>query len=139
MKIKIEEIPPEGLRKEVEYDPKELDMEYEGLHFSTPIGARAEITLVGREVVIRVRVQYKLRLVCSRCLDEYEVAFEKEYIFNYNTQGLTIIDITDDIRDEIMLNYPVKPLCREDCKGICPGCGANLNREECRCNRGEGG
>jgi uncharacterized protein len=43
------------------------------------------------------------------------------------------LDITDDIRDTLLLALPMKMLCTEDCRGLCAGCGANLNEEPCRC------
>ena len=141
MKIKIEDIPPQGLHQEANYDPKELDMEIDDhpyslpVKFSTPIFAIADIHLYDKELVVEVVVTYKLKMVCSRCLDEFEREFEKKFIFNYNTRGLEVIDITSDIRDEIILGYPQKPLCRADCKGICPRCGVNLNTEKCKCQK----
>jgi uncharacterized protein len=43
------------------------------------------------------------------------------------------IDITGEIRDTVLLTLPMKVLCSEDCRGLCAGCGANLNSESCRC------
>jgi uncharacterized protein len=45
------------------------------------------------------------------------------------------IDLGPDIREEIILDYPVKPLCKPDCKGLCPTCGKNLNEGQCNCNK----
>ncbi|MDP2905278.1 MAG: DUF177 domain-containing protein [Candidatus Omnitrophota bacterium] len=44
-----------------------------------------------------------------------------------------MIDLTEDIREGIMLDYPIKPLCKPDCSGLCPVCGADLNVHKCRC------
>lgn len=139
MKIKIEEIPASGLYKEEIYNPQELDLEIGESNFSLPVRfcgdvfAGAEIKLIDDELIIDLEVKYKLKMICSRCLEEFELPFEKRYLFNYNTLNLEVIDITSRIREEIILEYPMKPLCREDCKGICPRCGSNLNYEECRC------
>lgn len=43
------------------------------------------------------------------------------------------IVLDDEVRQSLLLEVPLKVLCRDDCAGICPGCGANLNSEECRC------
>ncbi|MBR1859940.1 MAG: DUF177 domain-containing protein [Selenomonadaceae bacterium] len=45
------------------------------------------------------------------------------------------IDIAEMIRDTVMAAQPIKNLCKEDCKGLCPICGANLNENECNCDR----
>ena len=47
--------------------------------------------------------------------------------------GLSVIDISEDVRQTILLAVPLKLLCRDDCRGLCAGCGANLNTEACRC------
>lgn len=43
------------------------------------------------------------------------------------------IDLSDSLRENVLLELPMKPLCSEDCEGLCPGCGANLNTDECQC------
>ena len=45
------------------------------------------------------------------------------------------IDITSDIRDELLIELPMNPLCDDECKGLCPVCGVNRNRKECRCTQ----
>ena len=90
------------------------------------------------------------RFECDRCLDEVEVKLDDvgRVMFS-NDEGLVQnsddeiraydpeareIDITADVRDLLLLAIPTKLVCREDCKGLCPGCGANLNQESCRCS-----
>jgi uncharacterized protein len=93
-------------------------------------------------------------LVCSRCLTlfSYPLAFkiEEEFypsvdIINGEPLSLPddstssviderhILDLTEVIRQHILLAAPVKPLCRTDCAGLCPQCGANLNETTCHC------
>ena len=50
-----------------------------------------------------------------------------------------VIDLSEDARQTILLAVPLKLLCREDCQGLCPGCGVDLNREACRCADAPGG
>jgi uncharacterized protein len=47
-----------------------------------------------------------------------------------------VVDITNDIRQEIILAYPMIPICRQTCKGLCAVCGYNLNQGVCHCERG---
>ena len=54
---------------------------------------------------------------------------EQPYLQGYN------LDVDQLVRDELLLNLPMKVLCDEDCKGICNRCGANLNHETCDCDR----
>jgi uncharacterized protein len=47
--------------------------------------------------------------------------------------GETVVDITDDVRQTVLLGIPQKLVCREDCLGLCPSCGANRNTAPCTC------
>jgi uncharacterized metal-binding protein YceD (DUF177 family) len=51
--------------------------------------------------------------------------------FSYSVQPTDVVDITEDVRQEIILAYPMIPLCDPACKGLCRSCGANLNRVSC--------
>jgi len=57
-----------------------------------------------------------------------EELVEKEFIFGYN------LDVDDLVYSEILVNWPMKTLCKESCKGICRKCGANLNHGTCDCD-----
>jgi len=48
------------------------------------------------------------------------------------------IDLSDTIYEGIVLAYPMKSLCHEDCRGLCPSCGTNLNKKQCSCEKGKG-
>ena len=114
MKIKIDEIPAQGLHKELKYNAEALDLEIEKtvhslpIKFGGPVLIQADINILEGELVIKVKL-------------------------NYNIRDLEEVDIRDNIREEVILDYPLKPLCKADCRGICPGCGVNLNIEECKC------
>jgi len=101
-------------------------------------------------------VRARLSLTCARCLEEFtfsvasrldmqllprrkapgdpEVELKTEEMDIYYFEGEEI-DTDPYVFEEIMLNIPVKALCAESCKGICPSCGKNLNIEECRCEK----
>jgi uncharacterized protein len=49
-------------------------------------------------------------------------------------QGASVLDLTEDVRQTILLSVPLKLLCSETCAGLCPRCGANLNTEVCTCS-----
>lgn len=98
---------------------------------------------------VRSQVQTLGRFECDRCLHEFEkplndvgrVLFSNDAgLVQENDDDVRVfdpeareIDLTEDIRDLLLLTIPVKLLCREDCKGLCAGCGANLNHESCSC------
>lgn len=95
-------------------------------------------------------------LTCSRCLDEFtylinakvdfkmipqdlaphepEIELKRDEMDVYYFEG-NEIELEPIINEEIMLNIPIKPLCRETCRGLCPICGKNQNYEQCDCNK----
>jgi len=99
---------------------------------------------------LKNRVRVSGRFACDRCTDEFErtVSGEARVVFSSDKAMLAMseaddihylapeakeIDLTDEIRDTIVLAVPMKMLCAENCRGLCAGCGANLNAESCRC------
>ncbi|MBO4506577.1 MAG: DUF177 domain-containing protein [Lachnospiraceae bacterium] len=103
---------------------------------------------------VRIKAQTKLELTvpCDRCLEPVSVPFDidTDYVFTWEDDGTVRIrddeepvnyidgyelDVDAFISEEIMIGFPMKVLCTEDCKGICSVCGANLNRGECGCDR----
>jgi uncharacterized protein len=101
------------------------------------------------------RVQTRLGLDCSRCVEPFEMpvdaTFELRYVPQADNTGepekevteddLTTafysegtLDVIDLLREQFQLVLPMKPLCTEACRGLCPDCGANLNRTECECS-----
>ena len=91
---------------------------------------------------------------CSKCLDEIEeevyVPFaEREFlldppkkiedladVFLIDKKNLTI-DLTEMVRQELILHFPLIPLCSKSCKGLCSSCGKNLNKAKCKCKKPE--
>jgi uncharacterized protein len=134
MKININQITPEGLIFEEKVQPSELDLETETVKLREPVLIKARIWRFTNAVSVELALQFSLGMDCSRCLTGFNLSFEKNLKLNYsadNTQP--IIDLNPDIRDEIILDYPIKPLCRPDCKGLCVKCGKNLNEGKCDC------
>jgi uncharacterized protein len=134
VKINLNQILPEGLVLEEELQPQVLQLEIEGLDFKTPVKVRAEISRATNAVLAKLTLETKILAACSRCLSACEIIFEKncqlDYLIN---KGDRVIDFDPDIRQEIILDYPVKPLCSRNCKGLCPKCGKNLNAGKCNC------
>ena len=100
------------------------------------------------------RAVTRLNVECGRCLDEVEVPvdarFELQYVpldatgtaaereirgddltTSFYSEGT--LDVIEMVREQFQLTLPMKPLCAQACRGLCPECGANLNRTECGC------
>ncbi len=134
MKININNISPEGLNLEDDISPAALDLETDIVKFHGSIKVKAEVAKITNTVMVDLSLNAAMRLVCSRCLEETQTNIKKNLKLNYQADKLNpIIDLSQDIREEIILDYPFKPLCKPDCLGLCPKCGKNLNEGVCSC------
>ncbi|MCI9336030.1 MAG: DUF177 domain-containing protein [Lachnospiraceae bacterium] len=99
------------------------------------------------KAVFRGHAAAGFRGLCDRCLTEVPVALELDFertILSPEMRGEEAddlsfmdgfsLDVDALVHDEILINWPAKILCRDDCKGICPVCGQNLNERECGCD-----
>lgn len=99
-----------------------------------PLEVKAKITKIADTVDINLSLKAEVLVECSRCLSEKEEVITKNFRLDFNIEKeQKDIDITEDIRQELMLGYPLKPLCSPSCKGLCPKCGKNLNEGPCGC------
>jgi len=131
MKIRVNRIPADGMEEHASYDPTELDMERDDVHLSEPFEVEAMITKATEELIVSVEVRCPVQMTCGRCLEEFSETLAKDAVFTYRVQPNDEVDITDDVRQEIMLAYPMVPLCSAECKGLCVSCGQNLNEGAC--------
>ena len=131
MKIRISEIPEEGLTLSERFDPAALNLETPDLRFTASLAVTASFQKQQDAVWVAVTVTGQTEEVCGRCLEQVPRRYGEEFQMDYWVKDKVDLDVTDDIRQEILLSVPVKYLCREDCRGLCPRCGANLNERSC--------
>lgn len=121
---------------------------YDDQHFVGEMQVEAEVYRFAGDVHVRGSLQALLHCTCSRCLDEYDRRLSRRFAFllvdpaRYPAMeadaGLDSyegdeIDLGALAREQALLEVDASIVCSEACKGLCPGCGANLNREACRC------
>lgn len=134
MKINTNQIPSEGISFSKSIPTQSLELETDVVKFRCPIKVEADIAKITDVVTIALVLNGTMYLNCGRCLEEFTADFEKKLKLNYQiNQADQIIDLIPDIREEIIVDYPIKPLCKFDCKGLCFKCGRNLNEEVCKC------
>lgn len=137
MKININQIPAEGMFLEEVSSARDLDLEAANINFLEPINIKAEVYKITNAVTISLKLKSRIRIICSRCLAEFDKALDRNFNFSYPIQKMQdYINPDQDIREEIILDYPLKPLCKIDCKGLCPQCGKDLNQGKCSCKSG---
>lgn len=98
------------------------------------------LSVAGGELLVRGRVKARLHADCSRCMRPF--SFEVEVpgfaeMFEIPEDDCWI-DITDALREAVILEIPPFPVHDPDCKGLCPQCGADLNEGPCSCRPAEG-
>ena len=131
MEIHVNRIPTEGLREEASYDPKTLDVDRFDVHLEDPITLSSLITKADQEIVVQAQIQCVLQLCCARCLEVFHSPLQTAVTLSYQVKPTDVVDITEDIRQEIILAFPMIPVCQEVCKGLCRLCGQNLNVAAC--------
>jgi len=135
---------------------RSLEYGQEKLEFAAPVKVRGTAVKAGRLIQVRGDVQTVVRRQCARCLESYtfplEVPLEVEFLplhevaegaagqedrdkFTIFTGKAVFLDT--EVKAAMVLDLPISGLCREDCKGLCPNCGQNLNEGECQCPRDE--
>lgn len=136
MKINTDRIPQGGLAVSDCLDPSSLDLETDAIKFKLPIKVAAQVAKENNAVQVKGIISVQMELTCSRCLTEFPCEISKKFRFIFRVEKREILNLSEEIRQEIILTYPLKPLCREDCRGLCFLCGQNLNERECECNAG---
>lgn len=118
----------------------------------------ATVTRSASRYTIEARVKGNVDAECHRCLVSFELPVDTTFTFILNrgeqsplpdgveeddfvsipATGEATFDLYPRVREAIILEIPIKLLCREDCRGVCRRCGANLNNGECGCDPGIG-
>jgi uncharacterized protein len=154
MEIKVADIPEEGLKLDLAYEASDFEGLGEEVRVSSPVKAVFSLKKIETTVYLAGDMEADVELACSRCGKPFEVhmtaqlkldmvpmeslsreeerelqAGDLEVEFYKNG----IIDIKDFLREQILLQVPMKPLCVEDCRGLCQYCGQDLNLAQCSC------
>lgn len=135
MKIYIDDIPNDGLMLTGQIDPQKLSLGLEkvGVTFIKEVAVKVKARKIDAELLVDVSLKTPVEYTCSRCLAKVENVFEKSFSTSYQVHDGDVIEIDEDVRQELILDYPMKVVCKEDCLGLCSNCGQNLNMGECNC------
>ena len=106
-----------------------------------PLAPAGDITyhlsavMAGADLIVTGTASVPLATVCARCLDDIRVTIAvKDLCFHFEKVRDLEVDLTDEVREELLLAVPSCFYCSPDCKGICPMCGTNLNHASCSCD-----
>jgi uncharacterized protein len=140
MIIDVKNIPEQGLKFKEE-DPAEILglSEADGFLPAGPVSCDLYAQVVDGELIVRGRLSAPVEARCSRCTQFFSTTVtDSGFLRDFpGILGIEEVDITEDIREALILSLPHSPLCDESCKGLCIQCGKDLNGGPCGCRSRE--
>jgi uncharacterized protein len=138
-----------GLSKSFDF---EGPLALEGITLIGPLKANLRVTNAGERVLVEGELSGQMEVVCTRCAEPFAYPFHtevEEYFIPAGSDEAEILEAKDPgevfvlederiqidelLRQEILAALPIQIRCKRDCKGLCAGCGADLNKEACSC------
>ncbi|MEK6650659.1 MAG: DUF177 domain-containing protein [Bacteroidota bacterium] len=150
MQINIARIAEGAHHHTFEALPSDLELDEP---FVGPIRVGAEFNRTGRQYLLHASFESKGVFTCDRCLDRFDLPLTGSYRILYVPESSSapatgksgevqtvpsdaqVITLDEDLRQFLELAIPKKLLCREECQGLCPTCGTNLNTGSCSCEK----
>ena len=133
----------------IEEDSFGSSVNLSGVRFPTPARVVGQITDNAGYMRLELAVTIPYETVCARCAREVDGEFEISFIRTVVPEGMIedaeekeedfavvkngMLDIDEQLSEILLMEFPTRVLCDEDCKGLCPVCGVNLNKETCDC------
>jgi uncharacterized protein len=143
-------------RLERRFEPETFGPADEDFRIVAPVTLEVDVRKDAQKVRLVGQLRATLELNCGRCLEPYTLPVDTtlDLLFLPETEqtaqsdvevtegdtGVSyykddVIDLGEVMREQFYLALPMKPICREDCAGLCPNCGVNRNRETCECQQ----
>jgi uncharacterized protein len=150
MRIKISGLARAEYLYDFNEEPVSLGLDEE---FISPVQSSIRIMKTSNQILLECKSSCLKKAICDRCLNDFSLKvdgnFKILFAFGESNSKDTapemddmrflspeedFIDLADDIRQMLILNTPMKLLCKEDCAGLCPRCGQDLNESKCGCS-----
>ena len=146
LRINISKLSEGAHQRSLQAAPGEIGLDS---RFTKEISVEAELESTSRQLYVHAEFKTGGVFTCDRCLEEFEREVSSGFGIVYVADSragvgedeemrvlspdTNYIDLDDDVRQYAILALPQKTLCTEDCAGLCPTCGTNLNRAKCDC------
>ena len=150
IKINVAEIQKKLVGEKIlkfDLDAKELEITPEELNLLSSVQLEGTMSNAGDVLLLKANMTAKVQRMCGRCLKEFSAETQADVLEKFYPVGAEnleddafvydsdVIDITEPLRESLLLAEPMQALCKEDCRGLCPVCGADLNDGDCGCDR----
>ena len=134
IKVSVRDIPAKGLDIDQSVFLEEIGLSVKEVDVRSKLHVKAHLDIADGFIIANTHINAQFGYCCARCLQELSSVEDRSYVFDIElANGIEDVDLGEEIRQELILSIPPKILCKKDCKGICPQCGANLNKEQCKC------
>jgi uncharacterized protein len=139
MKINVKRIPADGESLSGGEPSSIMELDEPDIRFEREVAYQFFAQVQGNALLVTGKLQTAATLRCSRCLKTFELPLRvSQFVFHQELTGEDFVDLTANIREDIILEIPQRALCQSGCKGLCPVCGKDLNEETCRCKPSRG-
>ena len=166
--LHVEQIKDKEFFHEFEENPQDFPIlakmvKNREIEFLTPLNIRLKAFRIRELYEVQGTFSTSVRLACSRCLKDFATTLASEFELTYTKEIPGLMDVLDEqeielkfeeigllyfkgeeihlhqgIQEQVVMAFPLQPLCDENCKGLCLQCGSDLNRGDCGCARGSG-
>jgi uncharacterized protein len=166
--LHVEQLKDKEFHHEFEESPQvfpiinEMEKKQE-CEFLKPLKIRLKAFRVRELYEVQGTLRTSIRLPCSRCLKDFDTPMASDFELTYTKEMPGLMDVFDEeeievrveeigmiyfkgeeinlqqgIQEQVVMAFPLQPLCDENCKGLCPNCGSDLNQGDCGCKREPG-
>lgn len=118
--------------------------------FTSPVSVNIKLDKSSTQIYLKTEISLNGNFTCDRCLIDFtsNILTSADIVYMFEARSLksdplndiqilspdtNYIDISEDVRQYILLAIPIKILCSENCRGLCPSCGIDLNQSQCKC------
>lgn len=166
--LHTEQIKDKELFRRFEEDPRTLPIiaemiKSQACEFRDPLKINLKAIKIRELYEVEGHFETRIRISCSRCLKNFDTQLASDFALTYTREVQGLMDVLDEkeielkledvgllyfrgeeinlqqgIQEQVAMAFPLQPLCAEDCKGLCPQCGSNLNLKDCGCEQAPG-
>ena len=163
--LHTEQIKDKELFLNFEEDPRTLPIiaemiKIQACEFRKPLKISVKAFKIRELYEVEGHFETQIRISCSRCLKNFDTPLASDFALTYAREMQGLMDVLDEkeielkledvgllyfrgeeinlqqgIQEQIVMAFPLQPLCTRDCKGLCPQCGSNLNQKDCGCRQ----